>query len=119
MRFLEWLFGKKEESAAVAHPQPKGSLPVATEKAKPAPAVTPKPPAAVPKSAPLSEAENLRRWRESGQPRQWVEARQGRWDHAAWLSLLADLERSPYWPLSPDEVGKVLEEVRQEWLRRN
>jgi hypothetical protein len=113
MRFLEWLFGKKEEAATLAHPQAKEAMPVATE--KPVPPVAPQ----TPKSAPASEADNLRRWRESGQPRLWVEARQGRWDHAAWLGLLDDLKRSAYWPLNPDEVGKVLEETKQEWLRRN
>lgn len=58
-------------------------------------------------------AENLRRWQESGAPRRWVDARQGRWDHIDWLALLDDLGRSPYWPLDPDAVGQALEQARQ------
>jgi hypothetical protein len=69
--------------------------------------------------APPSEAENLRRWRESGQARSWVEAHKGHWNHEDWLALLAALERSPYWPMQPNAVGGALEEAKQEWLRRN
>jgi hypothetical protein len=44
----------------------------------------------------------------------------GDWTHDDWLRLLADLSRSPYWPLDLDALADVLEEVRQEWynLRR-
>jgi hypothetical protein len=56
---------------------------------------------------------NLRRWRESGQPREWVEAHQGRWGHQDWLDLLAALQESEFWPLNPDEVGRLLEELKQ------
>jgi hypothetical protein len=56
--------------------------------------------------------DNLRRWQESGGPRRWVEARRGRWDHADWLTLLEDLQRSPYGPLDPDAVGRAVEEAR-------
>jgi hypothetical protein len=67
-----------------------------------------------------SAAENLRRWQQSGGPRQWVEARGGRWTHADWLGLLEALRRSPYWPLEADAVGLALEESRRrrEGLRR-
>lgn len=61
---------------------------------------------------PRPEAENLRRWRESGQPRAWVEARKGQWDHQEWLGLLETLQRSPYWPMRPTSLGQVLEEVK-------
>lgn len=58
------------------------------------------------------EKENLRRWKESGQARSWVEAHNGQWNHQEWLALLETLQRSPYWPMHPDEVGRVLEEVK-------
>jgi hypothetical protein len=63
---------------------------------------------------------NLRSWQQSGQPGLWVEARQGRWGHDDWLALLEVLRRSPYWPLDPDAVGGVLEQVKREYgnLRR-
>ncbi len=60
-------------------------------------------------------AENLRRWRESGRPRRWVEEHRGRWTHEDWLGLLDELRRSPYWPLKPDDVAAALEEGRRCW----
>jgi hypothetical protein len=60
-------------------------------------------------------ADNLQRWQQSGAPLRWVEARQGRWNHADWLDLLAELESSESWPLAPDAVGRVLEETRARW----
>lgn len=66
-----------------------------------------------------AEGENLRRWRQSGGPRSWVESRHGQWGHAEWLALLDELRRSPFWPMHPDEVGAVLEEHKREWLGRN
>ena len=111
MSFFAWLFGKKGESVT--------TVPSAGRES---PAVVERPKAATPatrKTATADEVENLRRWRESGQARAWVEARGGRWEHADWLTLLEDLKRSPYWPMQPDAVGLVLEEVRREWLQRN
>jgi hypothetical protein len=129
MGFLDWLFGKKEEAAP---PGAQASQAMAATKEKAAPtaapqASEPRPAAketAGPKTTaetlkPSSEAENLRRWRDSGQPRTWVESRRGQWDHAAWLGLLEELKRSPYWPMPPEEIGKVLEAIKQEWLQRN
>lgn len=58
---------------------------------------------------------NLRRWQESGKPLRWIENHAGVWDHAAWLDLLATLEQSEYWPLDPDAVGALLEELRPPW----
>jgi hypothetical protein len=58
------------------------------------------------------ESENLRRWRESEQPRSWVEAHKGQWNHQEWLGLLETLQRSPYWPMQPEDVGRVLEEIK-------
>jgi hypothetical protein len=59
---------------------------------------------------------NLRRWQASGQPRLWLQARRGRWGHADWLALLANLRESQYWPLAPAAVGEVLEQGRREYL---
>jgi hypothetical protein len=57
----------------------------------------------------------LRRWRDAGQPRLWVQAHNGTWNHDDWLSLLEALQRSPFWPLEPDEVGRTLEEEKVKW----
>lgn len=108
MSFLAWLFGKKEEPVATARPQGRA-----------APEERPRTTGSSVRPATADEADNLRRWRESGQARAWVEARGGRWDHAAWLTLLEELKRSPYWPMQPDAVGLVLEETQRQWLQRN
>jgi hypothetical protein len=60
-------------------------------------------------------AENLRRWRESGQAKAWVAAHRGQWNHDDWLALLEELKRSSFWPMPPDAVGLTLEETRREW----
>jgi hypothetical protein len=139
--FLDWLLGKKEQAVTAAAPAPRAAAPAAPEKAPPpsnperpkpppdppavretrpaAPAVSATPPAAPEKQKPPSEAENLRRWRESGQLRVWVEAHRGQWGHAEWLALLEELRRSPYGPMQPDAVGLALEEAKGEWLSRN
>jgi hypothetical protein len=117
----DWLFGKKDHPAAAGT---KERTPAPTEnhhvtsggdccQQATAPAASAAPSAADP------EAENLRRWRESGQPRRWVEAHRGSWNHNDWLSLLEELKRSPYWPMHPNAIGAVLEEAKGECLRRN
>jgi hypothetical protein len=57
---------------------------------------------------------NLRRWRDSGLARRWVEANDGRWDHATRLTLLDALQKSDYWPLDTVALWKVLEQLRQQ-----
>jgi hypothetical protein len=116
------LFGRKKRAEANGPVTPPvaeaGPPPVAV----PAPAVSERPtPAAAPEGrAPaVPEEENLSRWKASGQPRAWVEARHGRWNHGDWLGLLAELERSPFWPMRPEAVGQALEDTRRAWLRRN
>ncbi len=59
---------------------------------------------------------NLRRWRDSGLARRWVEVHDGRWNHDDWLALLASLRASGYWPIDPEAVGRLLEDTREEWL---
>jgi uncharacterized Zn-finger protein/ribosomal protein L32 len=67
---------------------------------------------------PMPPAENLKRWKDSSHPRTWVEAHKGAWNHADWLSLVEELEQSEYWPLNLDAVGQVLEELEQEYKKR-
>ncbi|MBI4606141.1 MAG: hypothetical protein HY721_29595 [Planctomycetes bacterium] len=59
-----------------------------------------------------SAASNLERWKASGHPQRWVEAHDYHWNHADWLALLRDLERSDFWPMDPAEVGAVLEALK-------
>jgi hypothetical protein len=59
--------------------------------------------------------QNLRRWERSGQPRRWVADHEGRWGEAEWSALLQELTRSAFWPLDPEAVGEVLEELAREW----
>jgi hypothetical protein len=117
---LRWLFGKQEKSIAAAikeqtQASPDNEEPTHAAKAREQSASA----TSSERQAADLEADNLRRWRESGQARAWVEAHQGRWDHDAWLALLDELKRSPFWPMHPDAVGLVLEEIRREWLSRN
>jgi len=58
---------------------------------------------------------NPDRWRESGQPQLWVNEHRGQWNHGDWLSLLESLKRSEYWPMEPNAIGGVLEEIKREW----
>ena len=58
---------------------------------------------------------NVVRWRSSGQPQSWVQARHGHWDHDDWEELLESLKSSAFWPMDPDAVGWTLEEVKREW----
>ena len=112
MRFFAWLLGKREETVPTALAEKRASAPLGTDRLAAAPGTEKR-------DLPSSEAENLRRWKESGQARAWVEGRQGRWGHADWLALLDELKRSPYWPMQPDAVGMTLEELKRERLRRN
>jgi hypothetical protein len=63
----------------------------------------------------LRRAWNLHRWQESGQPRQWVEAHNGRWNHDDWLALLVQLESSEFWPMEAAAVGSLIEELGRQW----
>jgi len=99
-----------DRQVAVPRPQEKRPTPASPEKQGPA--------ARADKQEPVrSEAENLKRWRESGQARAWVEAHHGQWDHQDWLSLLDSLKHSGFWPVHPDAVGTVLDEIRHEWSK--
>jgi len=58
---------------------------------------------------------NLCRWQESGEPLRIVEEHQGEWNHQDWLNLLAELQQSDFWPLTPEAVGRVLEELKVQY----
>ncbi len=74
------------------------------------------PPAVEEMMAELKERyENLTRWQESGAPLQWVEDCRGEWNHQDWLNLLAELQQSEFWPMTPEDVGRVLEELKAQY----
>lgn len=120
MRILSWLFGKKAETASVAvgDDREKSSLKPANDAVE---QIVPPSQPHEPGNQALADSasENLRRWRESGQARAWVEGRKGCWNHQDWLSLLEELRRSVFWPMNTDAVGLALEEIKRECLRRN
>jgi hypothetical protein len=62
--------------------------------------------------------ENVRRWSMSGQPKRWVEERNGQWDHKEWYSLLESLQKSEFWPMDPKDVGTVLEQLKAEFSEK-
>ena len=110
MGFMDWLLGKR--GVAVA-PSPEREAVPAPLSAHAATASSPD------RRKPSPEDDNVRQWRESGRPRAWVEAHNGRWDHGDWLALLEELKRSRYWPMPPEAVGAALEDAKREWSRRN
>lgn len=54
-------------------------------------------------------AENLQRWKASGEPDAWLAQHGDGWRHDDWLQLLASLRRSDYWPMEEDGIGQHLE----------
>lgn len=62
------------------------------------------------------ETQNLEEWYYSGEPHQWVQARRGFWDHDAWLCLIEGLKRSAFWPMDVEEIGFVLEKLKELYL---
>ena len=61
--------------------------------------------------------DNLQRWRQAA-ALAWVTERQGQWNHAQWLQLLDQLRQSEYWPMEEEQVGRALEEAKQQWLKQ-
>jgi hypothetical protein len=133
VHLLNWLFGKKDK-AAVQQPQPAPAEQPHRVAARQDRREDPLAPAEKPASTTAAqqaaqrdgiarpgapEQENLQRWQESGQPRAWVEAHGGRWNHEDWLGLLEELKKSSFWPMQPDAVGLALEKARQTWVQRN
>jgi hypothetical protein len=64
------------------------------------------------------EADNLNRWIGSGEPGRWVAARRGEWNHRDWLALLGVLQRSPFWPMHESDIGRALEQAREDMIRQ-
>jgi hypothetical protein len=60
--------------------------------------------------------DNLRRWLRSGAARLWVDKHDAHWNHEDWLSLVAELEKSEFWPLPLSALGASLESVRAQYL---
>jgi hypothetical protein len=58
------------------------------------------------------KSDNLKRWKTSGLPEQWVKDLNGEWDHEDWTDLLGELAESEFWPMTPESVGQVLEEIK-------
>lgn len=120
MRILKWLLGKQEQTVATAvknacenttlKPKDDLAVEIGTSSLKEARGK---------QATANTETDNLRRWRESGQARLWVERHQGCWNHNDWLVLLEELKHSSFWPMQGDSVGLVLEEIKREWLQRN
>jgi hypothetical protein len=125
MRLLDWLFGKKETTGAatLCDKQAAGAVAVTCQEknglAAPIEAKRTTTEHQESQRLPAVEVDNLKRWRESGKARAWVEKRQGCWNHDDWLGLLEELRRSAFWPMQADAVGLVLEDEKRQWLERN
>jgi hypothetical protein len=121
---FEWLFGKKRGPVASTGPEGRGPALAAKEvrareevRVRMSAAEKREAPSDGPRQLPAATPDdNLKRWQASGQARAWVMAHNGRWDHDDWLALLEELARSPFWPMEPDAVGRVLEELKKEQL---
>ena len=67
---------------------------------------------------PDSKLDNLKRWTESGQPGQWVDAHSGQWTYSEWMTLLDELKAGPFWPMSPDDIGAHLESLAKDYRQK-
>jgi len=59
------------------------------------------------------KSQNLLRWEQSGFPRKWMDDHRGQWNHTDWLNLLESLKRTEFWPMEPDAIGGVLENLKR------
>ena len=59
----------------------------------------------------MYEAENLTRWRDSGDPHRFVWGCTGAWSEQEFASFLASLRSGQYWPLNEDDVRKTLDDA--------
>lgn len=57
----------------------------------------------------MTESENLSRWKDSGDPHQWVWIRRGEWIDNELICLMTELRAGPYWPMDEAEVRQTLE----------
>jgi hypothetical protein len=42
-----------------------------------------------------------------------VAARHGHWNHDDWVALLDSLQKSEFWPLNAEAIGRTLEELKK------
>jgi len=61
-----------------------------------------------------TEDRNLFRFERSGEARRWVKAHIKGWDHQDWTDLLRTLKDQDVWPLREDDLGRMLERIRDE-----
>jgi serine/threonine protein kinase len=61
-------------------------------------------------------ADNLARWLATDQPRAWVACRLAGFAPKDWDALLAELRRSPFWPMNADDARSALETLRSRLL---
>lgn len=64
---------------------------------------------------PDPKLDNLKRWKESGQAEQWVDAHSGQWSFSDWVKYLDELKASPFWPMSPDDIGSHIESLARQY----
>jgi hypothetical protein len=64
----------------------------------------------------MTEAENLTRWKDSGEAHCWVWAYAGAWTDDEYAGLLATLRAGPYWPMNEDDIKKTLEAAAKTYL---
>jgi HEAT repeat protein len=62
------------------------------------------------------EEDNLVRWRRSNESLYWVKSHRGNWNHDDWLQFLESLKSSEFWPMRPEGVRVVLEELKKEYI---
>ena len=55
---------------------------------------------------------NLKRWKLSSEPEEWVEEHLHGWNHNDWLGLLTSLHRTEHWPMEEAAIGQHLEMLR-------
>ena len=64
---------------------------------------------------PAPTLDNLKRFIESRQAEQWVDAHSGQWSYSDWVKYLDELKSSPYWPMSRDDIGAHLESIAKQY----
>jgi hypothetical protein len=67
---------------------------------------------------PDPKLDNLKRWSESGHAEQWVDTHAGQWSYSDWVAYLDELKASPFWPMSPDDIGARLESVAKQYRQK-
>jgi hypothetical protein len=69
-------------------------------------------------SLPDPKLDNLKRWSESGQAEQWVDAHGGQWSYSDWVAYLDELKAGPFWPMTPDDIGAQLEALAKQFRQK-